>query len=490
METLRPATLSGSWYPSDPDRLATAVRAYTALADPAANPAGKPLLAVAPHAGYIYSGPTAGRLYGLLRGIDYEQVFILAPSHRAPLTRIALPSVDAFATPLGEVPVACETVAKLSRQEAFAVNHDAHAAEHAIEIQLPFLQQICGDHLRIVPMLVPPLSTSRREAAAAALSRWCDGKSLFIVSSDFTHFGAAYGYTPFHDRIGERLRELDTGAIDIILNRDPAALLAYGDRTGITMCGIHAAALALSLPLPDRLAGALIDYRRSGDRDGDYSLSVSYAAILLADPAVESAGDRGQAAPTEEGVLDGKERRFLLALARRVVEAVARGDRPPAIKTVAEESGTPWTPRLQDKRGAFVTLTCGGHLRGCIGYIEGLKPLFEAVADNAAAAASRDPRFAPVRADELAGIRIEISALTPLRKIRGSEEIALGRHGILLRKGRAQAVFLPQVAPEQGWDLPTTLDHLALKAGLPRDGWRQNAKFEIFEAEVFAEDSA
>jgi AmmeMemoRadiSam system protein A len=133
----------------------------------------------------------------------------------------------------------------------------------------------------------------------------------------------------------------------------------------------------------------------------------------------------------------------------------------------------------------FVTLHRQGRLRGCIGYIEGIKPLAEAVVDNGRSAAVGDPRFAPVTAGELDQLEIEVSALTPLRPVSGPEDIEIGRHGIVLAKGGRRAVFLPQVAPEQGWDLTTTLGHLALKAGLGPDGWQEGARFEVFEAEVF-----
>ncbi len=491
MPHVRPAILAGSWYPGRRAELEAAVRAY--LQDepaPAEAAPGRPVLAVAPHAGYAYSGATAGRLYRRLEGFDYDRVFILAPSHRARLERVSVPAYDAYATPLGEVPLDRSAAGALASAEGFASVEAAHAVEHAEEIQLPFLQTVFGQRLRIVPLLVPPLDERTRRQAAAALGRWCDGRSLFLVSSDFTHYGSAYGYVPFRDKVADRLRELDHGAIERILARDAAGLLDYERRTGITMCGIEAAALALSAPLPAAGGGELIAYARSGDRDGDYSVSVSYAGLLLRQgedaaarrPATAEAADAAGATR-----LDAQEKRFLLALARAVVAAAAAGREPPAPAEVAAELGLKLTPRLQERRGAFVTLTRHGSLRGCIGYIKGFAPLAEAVADNAASAAIRDPRFYPVSASEVDGIHIEISALTPLRPVAGPAEIEIGRHGIVLAKGAAQAVFLPQVAPEQGWDRETTLRHLAMKAGLPPDGWRSGARYQVFEAEVFGE---
>ncbi len=498
----RPAVLGGSWYARDPERLRAEVHRYLEGADPRQRPEGRPVLAVVPHAGYAYSGPTAGRLYGLLAGLSYDRVFVLSPSHRAPLPRVGLPEADAFATPLGPVPVDREVVDRLAGHAEYGYDGAAHAGEHAVEIQLPFLQVVFGERLRLVPLLVPMLPAPERRRAAAALAPWCDGRSLLVVSTDFTHYGADYGFVPFRDRIPERLADLDGGAVERILARDPAGLVAYGERTGITMCGLAAAALALEAPLPGG-AGRLVDYRRSADPTGDYGLSVSYAAILLTATSPAGAGaetvgtaraDARGDATTRAGAdigpepgLTADERRLLLDLARAVVEATARGDRPPdPLRWCAREDRT-ITPRLERHAGAFVTLERGGRLRGCIGHIEPICSLLQSVADNAAAAASRDPRFPPVGPDELDDLELEISVLTPLRPVAGPADIEIGRHGILLQKGPARSVFLPQVAVEQGWDLPTTLTHLALKAGLPADGWRRGARFEVFEAEIVHE---
>jgi len=183
--------------------------------------------------------------------------------------------------------------------------------------------------------------------------------------------------------------------------------------------------------------------------------------------------------------LDADERGFLRELAWRAVRAAARGEAPPDPAALARERGLALSDRLREPRGAFVTLHEGGHLRGCIGTIEGRLPLARAVADNGAAAAVGDPRFPPVTPDELSNLTLEVSALTPLRAVDSLAGIEVGRHGILLGKQGRQAVFLPQVATEQGWDLPTTLDHLCRKAGLPPDAWRDGATLRVFEAEVF-----
>lgn len=188
---------------------------------------------------------------------------------------------------------------------------------------------------------------------------------------------------------------------------------------------------------------------------------------------------------SENQPLTPEERDFLRQVAQKAVEAAAGGRRAPDPQEMARKAGVELSVRLNAPRGAFVTLTSAGSLRGCIGYIEGIKPLVEAVAENGYSAAARDPRFLPVETAELPHLDIEISALTPLIEVDGPEEIVIGRHGVVLAKSGRRAVFLPQVAVEQGWDLETTLTHLALKAGLGPDGWREGADFLVFEADVF-----
>ena len=183
--------------------------------------------------------------------------------------------------------------------------------------------------------------------------------------------------------------------------------------------------------------------------------------------------------------LTAGERDFLREVAWLAVRAAAHGERAPDAVALAHARGLADNTSLNEPRGAFVTLHALGHLRGCIGVIEGRLPLLRAVAGNAAAAAVGDPRFPPVTPDELSNLTLEVSALTPLRPVDGPAGIVIGRHGILLGRQGRQAVFLPQVATEQGWDLPTTLSQLCRKAGLPPDAWREGATLRVFEADVF-----
>lgn len=294
MNAIRPCVLAGTWYPAEPVELARLVDGFLEAAGPADRPGGRPLIGLAPHAGYRYSGPVAGRLYGVLRGLPLARLIVLAPNHRVRLERPALSGAEAFATPLGAVPVDTGAIARLAASGAFAVDDGAHRDEHAIEIQLPMVQRCWPAQCpAIVPILVPHLHAEQRRAAAAALAAETDDGTLVLVSTDLTHYGRAYGFAPFGDDIPQRIEQLDTGALLRVMAGDGAALLDYGRRSGITMCGLEAAALALEAGLPRGHEGALLGYARSGDRDDDYTQSVSYAAALLtAGTASPAEGDR------------------------------------------------------------------------------------------------------------------------------------------------------------------------------------------------------
>jgi len=171
---------------------------------------------------------------------------------------------------------------------------------------------------------------------------------------------------------------------------------------------------------------------------------------------------------------------FLLRLARETIEGRLAGEtRPP----------TPPPPGpLTENRGAFVTLSKRGELRGCIGHVVGFEPLWRSVMENAINAAFQDPRFPPLEAPELPGIEIEISALTPLRPVESPEEIQVGVHGVMIERGPFRGLLLPQVPIEYGWDRETFLDHTCRKAGLPPGSWRDpSTRIEVFSADVFSE---
>jgi len=531
MSKTRPSVLAGMWYSSDPGTLAAAVDDHVARGEPlGALARNVPVAAIAPHAGHQWSGDAAGHVYRLISGPEGEsitRVILIGPSHHVGFRGASVATYTAYETPLGCVPVDTVAVRALLASPLFQSIDRAHGQEHCLEIQVPFLQRALRHPFRIVPLLISSLPRAEWETIAAALVPLVDDHTLVLISSDFTHFGRNYGYYPFRDNLDLNLRRLDKGALEPILRLDYAGLADYVDATDISVCGYQPIGILLAmLRDPDLTArwggrvpqGRVLDYYRSGDRSGDLDGSVSYAAVAFFRAGDLAAGapypaslasvhawegpnpaggegrpaggqrgaSRADAAATSVPEFTAAERRFLLDLARRTVEETVRQGRPP--------NPGPFPPgvsvaKLQSRCGVFVTLTEQEQLRGCIGSIVGTAPLIDGVMENAVNAATRDPRFPPVSPVELAGLSIEISVLTPLRRVAGPAEIEVGRHGVVLERAGRRAVFLPQVATEQHWDRDTLLDHLALKAGLRAGDWRKpDAVLQVFEALVFSED--
>jgi len=508
-EELRPdhvhkTTLAGTWYPDRPEELRSMIGRFLAEASlPEALPKRSLAGLVVPHAGYLYSGPVAACAYRLLASAPPRRVVLVGPSHRSAFRGLALSDAGVFETPLGQVRVDLEACRRLLGCPLVGVDREAHRFEHSVDIQLPFLQvALPRDSFQIVPLLVGNLQEEDSIVLGRTLADLLDDATILVISSDFTHYGPRYGYVPFppDGSIAERLRRLDEGAWSRALALDRKSFDSYCRETGATICGARAIGLLLEA-LPKGAEGRLLCYGTSADVTGDFENVVGYVALAFfrtspasaeaPNPAGKEPKSMKKEPPSSSGekveiesVLTPSEKQTLLRLARDTLESYVREGRMPDPLGGAYEI----TENLRAPRGAFVTLKKHGTLRGCIGYILPREPLYVAVQENAVNAACRDSRFPRVKPEELDDIQIEISALSPPRAVESYEDIQIGTHGILLRKGGAQAVFLPQVAPEQGWGLQETLRQLSLKAGLPRDAWKDpDTRFSVFTAEVFEE---
>jgi hypothetical protein len=277
---IKDSTLAGTWYPEERDRLGAMVDRFLAEALPGD---GRPLLgAVVPHAGYQYSGSVAAEAYRRLRDTPCRRVVILAPSHRASYRGVAVLQVDAFRSPLGSVRVD-PVVEELPARELMHADPKPFAGEHSLEIQLPFLQRVLPD-TSVVPLLFGAMTPADHAALAATLEWLCDDETIFVVSSDFTHYGWRFAYEPFPARnaeyVRERLRELDMGAIEPILRGDASAFQTYLEDTGATVCG-HVPITSFLTWTAARRQAELLTYRTSLDVTGDYEHCVSYAAIAF-----------------------------------------------------------------------------------------------------------------------------------------------------------------------------------------------------------------
>lgn len=482
---VRLSALAGSWYPAEKGALRSVIEGLLEDAKPDAS-SNKPLVMVLPHAGYSWSGKVAAAGYAYIRKNAPDLVVILAPSHHSAFSGCSILPADFYETPLGRVRVAKEAAMSLLNKDGFIRHPDAHLREHAVEIQLPFLQCLFGGRMEteipILPVLVGDISDSDAERTASHIVEATAEyhSPLYIVSTDFTHYGGRFGYLPFRasnsEAVKKKLKDLDGVAIEKILHGDRKGFSSYTEKTGITICGRNAVKVALSLPVRE-FGASLISYDTSCNISGDCDNSVSYAAIAI----YGSIASSGRVSGSGDDITPA-DRKYLLALARNTIRSHLAGERRVNI------NASPVPRSCREEKGVFVTLKKNGVLRGCIGFIEGIRPLYQAVIDNAVNAAFRDPRFAPLTRDELASVTIEISVLTTPRPVRNVEDIVVGRDGLIIRLGDNQGVFLPQVPVEWGWGREEYLIQLCRKAGLPDYAWRHGAEIYAFRAIVFGEE--
>ena len=472
------STISGTWYPGTEREIRALARKWETSCDEASS-GDAPNVLILPHAGWAYSGETAWTAVRTVRGAKFRRVVVLAPSHHAWIeNRLVAPESAAVSTPLGEIKVDRDWLDRLALVAPVARNDRVHAGEHSAQIEYPLLQLALGNGFTIVPLVVGSFGEDQMGMCVRALARLMDAETLLVLSSDFTHYGEDFSYTPFGKGGGEDVRRKvaasDAEAFSLIAKGDADSFAAFIKRTGATICGHVPIELALRA-FPQGTSLVRLKYATSSDGSGDYSRFVCYVAAT------------GRAKWQGEGnaVLSAADRAYLLRLARASMEQAVKG----GMRRGASPDMSDAPKATLAKMGAFVTLNdkATGALRGCIGEIIPMRPLVKAVAARAVDAALDDPRFSPVTERELGGLRVEVSALTPPKRVASWRDIVLGRDGMTLEKDGRFAVFLPQVAPEQGWDLPTTLSYLSHKAGLSPDAWREGAKFETFQAEVFHE---
>jgi len=471
------SSLAGTWYSADADELGRQINEFfeKATSKPIENVAAL----ILPHAGYRYSGQTAAMGLKTL-GKKFGRIIVIGPSHRVPIEEVlSVSRATHYETPLGQVPLDVAFINELLKFPVFQNVPETDRYEHSVQIQVPLLQH-CQAGFKLVPIVAGSCSQATIDKAGGILQGLIDKETLVIVSSDFVHYGASYGYVPFSQDIPEQIKKLDMGAYEYIAKLDGPGFLDYCRSTGASICGRIPIAILLSM-LSKPAEVHLVDYATSGQQAGDFTNSVSYLSVAFAGTWQARPETQEQKNPAE---LTEDDKKQLLLLARKTMVYALQNRRVPD----ASDLGIAVNDAMQPARAAFVTLKKNGMLRGCIGDIFPRQPLYKSVIINAINACVNDRRFAPVSQDELKDIAIEISALTPPAPIASSDEIRIGIDGVVLNKDGQSAVFLPQVAPEQGWNVDQMLTQLSLKARLPADGWKQGASFLVFQAEVFGEN--
>jgi hypothetical protein len=466
---VRPTAVAGTFYPADPKELGAMLDGFLAHATPA--PVQDLVAVVAPHAGYIYSGPVAAWSYALLKNLKVDRVVIVAPSHYESFDFSSVYDGDAYSTPLGQVAVDRQFAAKLAGMDPSiklsGVGHTptSQHLEHSLEVQLPFLQRTMGE-VRIVPIIMGEQSYENCRALGLALAKLIRGtRTLIVASSDLSHF---HTY--------DQAVAIDHKTLTAIEEWDYLSMSRNFDLRVWEACG--GGPIIATMIAAERLGATearVLQYANSGDSTGDKSRVVGYGAVAFVK------GAPGSATREKAFSLSQPEKDELMEIARKSVETAVRGRKtydPPA----------PASEALAHERGAFVTLHKHGDLRGCIGYVAPIKPLYLTVRDVARAAALDDPRFGPVGVGELASLEYEISVLSPMRRVLDVKEIQVGVHGLLIRQGGTEGLLLPQVPTEQHWDRATFLEQVCNKAGLPSGAWKNpGADLFRFTALVFGE---
>jgi AmmeMemoRadiSam system protein B/AmmeMemoRadiSam system protein A len=468
----RAPAVAGQFYPADPATLSATLKELFARASPSRG-LGNVLAIIVPHAGYVFSGEVAASGYLQVdTSKTYDNIFVIGPSHQFSFDGASVYTAGNYRTPLGTVEVNRELGRRLVESSpVFSDRSDVHEPEHSIEVQLPFLQYVIKKGLRIVPIVLGTPSRRTGKQIADVLHPYFTEKNLFVISTDFSHYPA------YRDAV--RLDSLSARGIVSNSTEEFMRVMIGNRRSGTpnlltSLCG-EACVLTL-LDVTSAEAGIRftpVRYRNSGDvPDGRRDRVVGYHAIAVS---------KGGRARSEVFELGPRDRLALLRLARESVERVVREGRVPDVHPGHMPAA------LTRCCGVFVTLNRNHDLRGCIGRFEATEPLYRVVQKMAAAAAREDPRFPPVTASELAGLHIEVSVLTPMRKISSIDEFTPGKHGIYLRRGARSGTLLPQVAKETGWSREQLLGYCARdKAGLGWDGWK-NAELFVYEAFVFAE---
>ena len=476
------SSLAGKWYAADANTLSEQIATFFQNAE--VEPKNNVIGLILPHAGYDFSGQTAA--CGLkTTDKKYKRIIVMGPSHNPYLAMeevLSVPRVTHYETLLGQIPLDVEFIDKLLKYSAFQNIPQAHkyehgVQEHSVQIELPLLQHSRKD-FKLVPIVAGSCSPETISKAGAILKSLVDRETLVIASSDFVHYGPRFRYVPFTENIPEQIRKLDMEAYELIKALDYKGFLEYRRKTGATICGYIPIAILLSM-LDKPAEAELIKYATSGELTGDFSNSVSYLSAAFSGkwqnhPEIEP----------QNAELTEEDKKQLLSLARQSIIYALEKRRVPQ----ASDLNVAISDGMREPRAAFVTLKKNSQLRGCIGDIFPQRSLYKSVLINAINAGFRDRRFSPVTITECNDITIEISALTAPEPIASPDEIRIGIDGIVLNKDGQSAVFLPQVAPEQDWDVNQMLTRLSLKAGLPEDAWKEGANFLAFQAIVFGEE--
>lgn len=467
LRDIRKPAVAGRFYEDNPERLKKQLEIL--FSDVMTSVSEHPVSAlILPHAGFVFSGQVAASgINSITPGTIYKTIFLIGASHHMGFDGASVFRGSAFSTPLGEVPVDTEISHILvSSSPFFGHSQQSHIEEHSLEVELPFLQHHLKQPFSIVPILIGTRNASTCKAIAEILEPFFSPNNLFIISTDFSHYP--------NDKDA---RITDQETMNAIKSNNPETLLDILSRhdnakiSGLvtSLCGWNAVLTLLYITSKkENLTFLPVMYQNSADSPyGNPEQVVGYYSAIVT-------CETGNAFS-----LTDFEKQWLLNIARKKIKSALEHSDMSEIKSIP--------PKLETMAGAFVSLHINDKLNGCIGHIGEDTPLWKVVEQSAFSAAFEDNRFDPLKEEDFNNVNIEISVLTPLRKINNPEEIIPGKHGILIKKGFNQGTFLPQVAQRMNWTRTEMLEKCSHdKAGIGYNGWK-DAELFVYEAIVFSE---
>lgn len=462
----RKAAVAGQFYPKGKNELIAKLKKICKEGKSTLQNGGSLQAVISPHAGYIFSGKVAASAFNQIpEKASYKRVFVLASSHRFLFNGASIFCDGNYETPLGEIKVDQELAKELTNSSTLFTNYkEAHYQEHSLEVQLPFLQYRLGDNFLLVPIIIGTNKASDCQKIANLLKPYFVEENLFVISTDFSH------YPTYNDAI-----DVDSKTAEAICSNQPGQLKNVLDKTkkerinnlATSLCGWTSILTLLHMTENREYAYHKIDYQNSGDAEiyGEKNRVVGYWAL-----AVYKKEDLFSISEKEKAEILNKTRQSITTF-------VETGKRSKIQKSNANGI-------LNENTGVFVSIYVKHKLRGCIGGFAQEKTLNELVQQMSVSAAC-DSRFDSIRKEDLKNMEMEISVLSPLKKINSIDEIELGRHGIYIKDGLNTGTFLPQVATKTKWSKEEFLGRCSRdKARLGWDGWK-TAEIYTYEAVIF-----
>ncbi len=491
-EDVRQPAVAGTFYPDNPTELKNKINNFLSSANDQMRNDQMVNILIVPHAGYDYSGSVAADGFKQIKS-NYDTVILLGASHQTYFKGAVIDENTAWETPLGNVDINLTTAQKIvDSSPNFKFNSQAHAQEHSLEVQLPFLQTVLDD-FKIVPILFGESTNEDINKLASTIHENLTPNTLLVISTDLSHYPSYDIANSVDERTISAILTGDPEKFEQKVNEQLSQNYPNLDTCACAEKAVKTGMIVAENIVEDNLRGSegssevgdwqLIKYANSGDIIGEKSQVVGYAALTFS-----QRNSNLQSSNVQNG-LKKNEKDKLLEIARETLETYINTGKKPNVEITEprlRESNSP----LQEKLGVFVTLRKNDQLRGCMGKFEPTTPLWQTVIDRTISAATKDPRFQPVKSEEIEDIEIEISVLSKPEPIDSWKNIELGKHGVIVEKGNRGGTYLPQVGTEQDWkNVEEFLSHLcANKAGLPIDCYKDSdTKLLTYTADVFSE---